>query len=189
MLTLRLSGSGTVTGHEQIRSSRAPLDFNPQENDGGFNQGSGDLQPVSQPEPEVIDLGGPSGPDRLLEGLPGPPGAGQTSTMHPPKIGQTAFRYPVPSKESQCFLGQVFLLKAWGTEAKKTHVQDKSGCLALPPLAARPTKTLSSWNCVVFCPRCPRPPKNHLAKNPHRDPFDPGLHPKVPQDIVKSPKK
>ena len=30
----------------------------------------------------------------LLEGLPGPPGAGQTSKTHPTRPGQIAFRYP-----------------------------------------------------------------------------------------------
>ncbi len=38
----------------------------------------------------------------------------------------------------KCFLRQVFLLEAWGTEANKTtHLPETTGLLALPPKAAR----------------------------------------------------
>jgi hypothetical protein len=33
--------------------------------DGGSKRGSGDLQPGSRPEPEIIDFGHPHGPDEL----------------------------------------------------------------------------------------------------------------------------
>ena len=64
---------------------------------------------------------------------------------------------------------------AWGTKAKNPHVFRKEWFLGLPPSAARPTQHQFPTN-VGFCsPWYPRPPKNHLAKNTLRGPFDRSL--------------
>ncbi len=52
-----------------------------------------------------------------------------------------------------------------------TLFQEHNIRLASLPQAARQTKPLVSGTCVVFRPWYPRPPKNHLAQTPLRDPF------------------
>ena len=51
----------------------------------------------------------------IFEGLPGPPGAGQTSKTHPNKSGQTAFKYPVISQT-------LVALDTWGAPTPEPGV-------------------------------------------------------------------
>ncbi len=71
----------------------------------------------------------------------------------------------------KCFWPTVFL-EAWGTKAPKPHIFKKRlFLLALPHSAARPKNNWFPEN-VRFVALVPhRPPKDHLAKKPLRDPF------------------
>jgi hypothetical protein len=58
-------------------------------------------------------------------------------------------------------------LEAWGTKAKKPHFS--RNILVYWP-CRQANKPVCSWKSVVFWPGYPRPPKNHLANKPLRDP-------------------
>ncbi len=69
---------------------------------------------------------------------------------------------------------------------KTTLFQDNTVCLAVPPSAARPKTQYFHEQMWFFGLGFPRPPKNHLAQKPFRDPFEQGHAPPVKQIYVES---
>ncbi len=63
-------------------------------------------------------------------------------------------------------------MEAWGTKAKTPHIFRKPTFFGLAAFGGKAQKLIVSSKCMVFWPWSPRPPKNHLANKPIRDPFE-----------------
>ncbi len=60
--------------------------------------------------------------------------------------------------------------EAWGTKAKKPHIFRNIVVFGLVAEGGKANKPVFSSQSHVCWPWYPRPPKNHLAKKPLRDP-------------------
>jgi hypothetical protein len=63
-------------------------------------------------------------------------------------------------------------LEAWSTKAKHNTFSGTYWFIGLAAFGGRVNKPIFSLTSVVFLPWYPRPPTNHLANKPLRDPFE-----------------
>jgi hypothetical protein len=71
------------------------------------------------------------------------------------------------------------MLEAWGAKTKNRTFTETSGFLGLAAEGGKAKHQLSSGKRVVVWPWHPRPPTNHLAQKPLRDPSDFGVGSKL----------